>query len=162
MGLSPPPLLSQGLSCCYPSSPLHKSQAFIEKRRQSVQAEPPGSPFYSWGHHRANLSTWSAHLGSEGSFRHALGPAERKEKRFISQWGWLLLGGSAKSTRYPPPPPSSHQRLGGDFFTNLPSCTLKRRDPRLLLAGWRLPQSRESLTGQERQLNAVKIALSAC
>lgn len=32
----------------------------------------------------------------------ALPWAQRKEKRFIPQWGWLLLGGGAKSTRQHP------------------------------------------------------------
>lgn len=86
--------------------------------------------------------------------------AQRKEKRFIPQWGWLLLGGGAKSTRQHPAfrPP----KTGGALLTTLPSCTVKRRDPSLPLAGRQLPQSRDSLSGQECQLHAVKIAPSTC
>lgn len=69
-----------------------------------MQAEPPGSLFTvgatvgqtrpcsqpTWGPREASGMPW----------------AQWKEKRFIPQWGWLLLGGSAKSTRHHPHPAS--------------------------------------------------------
>ena len=72
-----------------------------------MQAEPPGSPFYSWGHRRANPSMQPAHLGSEGSFRHALGPVERKalhpSRGLAASW----RGRQVHQTPPPPHPPAA-------------------------------------------------------
>lgn len=88
--------------------------------------------------------------------------AQRKEKKSASS-----LSGAGCFLEAAPSPPDTlpafqPPKTRCDLLTNLPSCTFKQRDPRLLLAGQRLPQSRDGLTGQEHQLNAVKIALSTC
>ena len=176
--LSPSPFLSQSLVTAIPSPPAlpahlwggvgHLQQKGSNQCRLSLQG-----PFLQLGPLKGKLIPTSLRdpcprcQPTQGE-REALGMSwaqwkkkKKKEKRFISQWGNKLGAGCFLEAAWSPPdahPPSKMQGWGGPPSPSPQLHLHKRRGPRLPLAGLPLPQHRDSLAGQERQLNAVKIA----